>query len=135
ELEVTVIAAGFPKGSAETMIPKEYLRERKTISTPPEQAPAPAKPVAKPEVKVEVKPEGKDEKAAKPAEKKPEPVAASAGEELPLLFPDEPVETSRNTSVPESDEDINIPAYLRKKESNSGSAKGIPLFMQRRKKT
>ncbi len=138
ELEVTVIAAGFPKGSAETMVPKEYFRqqERKTISLPPAQPRQESAPQAvKPAAKVEEK-ESKDTKVAKAPEKRPELGKATASSEpMPLLFPeDEPVETSRNTSATESDEDLNTPAYLRKPESETNT-KGMPLFLQRRKRS
>jgi cell division protein FtsZ len=136
ELEVTVIAAGFPKGCSESYIPKEYraqvLQARQTPpSGPPQAAQAPPRKPAAPAL------DPKEAARAKAGAKEPEVGKPLVDDEMPLLFPDEGmIETSRNTVETEADEDISTPAYLRKFEAdNDGGSKGIPSFMRRRKRT
>ena len=98
ELQVTVIAAGFPKGVSEEFLSsdgkKTYL-----ASVPP---PLPDRERRK-TVRKEEKPA-----AALAAEEKPAPMPAPPEQ---FLFPDE--STRSKPAAPEPDEDLGIPAFLR----------------------
>ncbi|MBL7645994.1 MAG: cell division protein FtsZ [Candidatus Hydrogenedentes bacterium] len=99
ELQVTVIAAGFPKGVSEEFLSsdgkKTYL-----ASVPP---PLPDRERRK-TVRKEEKPA-----AALAAEEKSAPMPAPPEEQF--LFPDE--STRSKPAAPEPDEDLGIPAFLR----------------------
>ena len=101
ELQVTVIAAGFPKGVSEDFLRGDGLAEKKQ---PPKAAPEPRKP-APPQ---------------QSAAAQPKPEAAPAKEfETPFLFPEEsrsPKEESPASGHPTQDEDLDIPAFMRKRK-------------------
>lgn len=125
ELQVTVIAAGFPK---EDTVPEEYQRfvdgaaARETVEPIPQAPPAPPVREAAP---IEIRTAAPVEPASAPeaARETPAAVKAPSGEPEQILFPDSEDEDTAQTadrglanSPAEAEEDLGIPAFMRRRK-------------------
>ncbi len=125
ELQVTVIAAGFPK---EDTIPEEYQRfvdgaaARETVETVSQVPPAPPVREAAP-IEIRTAAPVEPASAPEPARATPSEGKAPSGEPEQFLFPDSEDEDTVQTadrglanSPAEAEEDLGIPAFMRRRK-------------------